>query len=568
MGDAPFTELRFVPERSTISKREQELEIARQRSHAAKVSHQKRRLKQQASFADYSKIVYYAPETRTYKVLVENDSPDQDDPGSSINTAGPAETQLQLLQQVDETARSISDIIPGRHSDPFNAQGVPISPRINQLLTFVRDIYLPGLYVTSFTKRSGAATPPVTTYAEGFNLSGHRRAFTIWTSMKEELTDQGRALAWLSSYAPVMARYSSPQVRRELLLMATDMKLKSMSILKKKIGSLSNTLPPDIALLAQIVSLFRASCKERDLNSAKVHAEIIRCLIDRIHQGSHQIRTLFITLLSNDTEVALSNMSHTFFEYERWVEAQFQKFWWNQGIFNLPPVPLQHLDLHPSIRVLPSRSACIRLRRYLMIRRMKMNLKDPEDVARSDVIFAWVSNYSMYDLGLLMNVYVNLLEGRGYDQSLVIRSAEASVALTALYCYRWGIHQATIYGGDHRDGMHLTIINRLQNVLQTTLELANPQDLLHYQETILWMLFYGARYEYRVNRKNANKTTATSQHWFGHKFAQQVHVLGLPTWEDVRQIMRRFVFFEFLEWDVDLWFEETLQEFSQLSSQV
>lgn len=55
MGDAPFAELRFVPERSTISKREQELEIARQRSHAAKVSHQKRRLKQQASFADYSK---------------------------------------------------------------------------------------------------------------------------------------------------------------------------------------------------------------------------------------------------------------------------------------------------------------------------------------------------------------------------------------------------------------------------------------------------------------------------------------------------------------------------------
>lgn len=379
--------------------------------------------------------------------------------------------------------------------------------------------------------------------------------------MKEELTDQGRALAWVSSYAPVMARYSSPQVARELLLMAIDMKLKSMRILKQKIGSLSNNLPPDIALLAQIVSLFRASCKERDLDSARVHAEIIRCLVDRIHQGSDQIRTLFITLLSNDTEVALSNMCHTFFEYERWVEGQFQKFWWNQGIFNLPPVPLQHLDLHPSIRILPSRSACIRLRRYLMIRKMKINIRDPQDIARSDVIFAWVSNYSMYDLGLLINVYLNLLEGKVYDEPVVIRSAEASVALTALYCYRWGVHQATIYGGDHRDGMHLTIINRLQNILQTTLELATPQDLRRYQETFLWMMFYGARYEYRVNKRNTSKETTASQHWFSTKFAQQVRVLELTTWVDVRHTLRRFVFFEFLEHDVDLWFEEILRGF-------
>lgn len=395
-------------------------------------------------FALITLVVYYAPETRTYKVLLERDA--LDSPKSKVTDK---QTEVlrgnsQLVHRVDEHSASLSDVLPGRHSDPFNAQGIPINPRINQLLTFIRDAYLPGIYITSFMKRSGLVSPTITTFAEGFKLSGKRRANSVWTSMKEELTDEGRALAWIASYIPVLSRYSSPEVARELALMAIDMKVKSMRILKNKIASLQTDEQPDIALLAQIVSLFRASCKEGDLESANVHARIIRCLIDRMHEGSDQMRTLFITLLSNDTEVAVSNMRHTFFEFDNWVQKQLQKFWWSAKIFKLPPVSQQYTELHCSIRVSHNRTACIRLRRYLIFRKMKMNLEDPKDLEYSDGVFSWVSTYSMYDLGLLVGVYLDLLEGKVYDDPPAIRFAEASIALTTLYLYRWGVHQATI----------------------------------------------------------------------------------------------------------------------------
>lgn len=453
---------------------------------------------------------------------------------------------------------SLLEILPGGNSDPFSAQGISISPRINQLITFIRDAYLPGIYITSFVKRLDDEPPRIITMAEGFKVMGRRIADRVWTSMKEELTDEGRALAWAGSYATVMARYSSVETGTELAVMGLQMKLKSIRILKDKLGALSLDSQPDLAMIAQIVSLFRASCKEQDLDAAKVHAEIIRRLVNRIPEGGDQIQTLFLTLMSNDTEIAVSHMRRTFFNFATWVQRQLVKFWWAHGEPELPIVSLDYLDLDRSIITPSTRTACIRLRRYLAIRKTPIDLQDPVDLERGDTVFSWVSTYSMFDLGVLVNVYLDLSSASIQTLPPAQRFAEASFALTTLYLYRWGIHQATIYGGDHRDRMHITVVACLRGTMQNALKWCTRRDLDRYQKAFLWVFFYGARYEYRNVGRTLSFHEDQSKMWFSQMFSRQARLMRLTTWAEVTKILHDFVFYDFLEQDPEAWFDQSM----------
>ncbi|KAK5050583.1 hypothetical protein LTR84_003865 [Exophiala bonariae] len=456
------------------------------------------------------------------------------------------------------TTPSPVQVLPGGSSDPFSAQGILITPRINQLITFIRDAYLPGIYITSFVKQLCDAPPRIITIAEGFKVMGRRNADKAWISMKEELNDEGRALAWAGSYATVMARYCSKETAREIAVMGLSMKIRSISILKDKLSALRLDSQPDIAVLAQIVSLFRASCKERDLTAAKVHAEIIRRLFNRITEGTNQIRTLFLTLISNDTEVAVSHMRRPFFNFETWVPHQLSKFWWSRGEPELPIVSLEYLDLDSSICMSSTRTACIRLRRYLAIRKTPINLHDPVDFERCDAIFSCLSTYSMFDLGVLVSAYLDLSAANTPTMSPAQRYAEESFALTTLYLHRWGIHQATVYGGDHRDSMHLTIIGCLRTTMKNALRWCSPQDMDRYKTAFLWVFFYGARYEYRNTSSKLNFNEDQSKFWFSQMFARQARSMGLTAWAEIEEVLCRFVFYDFLERDPKSWFEETM----------
>lgn len=109
--------------------------------------------------------------------------------------------------------------------------------------------------------------------------------------------------------------------------------------------------------------------------------------------------------------------------------------------------------------------------------------------------------------------------------------------------------------------MHLTIIVRLQYTLRNTLELATPEDMENYKEALLWMFFYAARYESRVNAKHPTKTPNPSQIWFTKNFSHHVQRLKLSNWGDVQEILESFVFYDFLEQDLETWMEDTLRNF-------
>lgn len=400
----------------------------------------------------------------------------------------------------------------------------------------------------------------LTTIGEGFHVSGGRQAAKVWKSMKEELSDEGRALSWVSSYMPVLAKYSPPDTARTLNLIAIKIRSKSMKILKGRIENLSPDSTPDLTLISPIVSLFRASCKENDIPSAKIHAEVICRLLDRVETVDRDIQVLFITIMNNDTEVAVTHMRHTFFDFEGWVQTQLARFWTETPDRTLPPVSPEYKDLHPSIQLQATQTACIRLRRYLLARQTPIDLDDPKDLDRTDSVLTVFATYSLYDTGVLMNVYMNLVAGKVYQMAEAIRYFEAAVALTTLHILRRGIFEATIYGGDHRISYHVTTIDHLEGTLKNALKVATQAELTQYREALLWVFFYGSRFEWRANKKNHNQVSHPLRTWFTKMFTIQVRLLEVEEWPKARQVLRQFVLYEFLEPDLPSWFERTMEK--------
>ncbi|OAL24653.1 hypothetical protein AYO22_05442 [Fonsecaea multimorphosa] len=556
MPSSGYLTVRFVPQLdSEATQVEKELETANQKSHAARWSHDKRKRRKQEQKAlllseDHDASAIYGHSAGRQKEI-------RGDSGLLLYE-GDHSLQPRRPHTARDSIPSLLEVLPGGNSDPFNALALQITPEINKLITFIRDGYLPGVYITSYMKFKEAprGAPMLTTIGEGFHVFGQRTVAKVWNSMKEEFSDEGRALSWCSSYIPVLAKFSSPETARDLQFLAIKMRTKSMMMLKKRIENLSLDVPPEISLVSQIVSLFRAACKENDIPAAKVHANIIQRLVDRVETPDLHIRTLFMTCMNNDTELAIAQMRNTFFDFENWVQKQIARFWVETPEKHMPQLPADYKALHESIQLDATRQAAIRLRQYLFVRSTTVNLNDPDDLDRTDAIYTIFTTYAQYDSGALINAYINLIAGKVYKMEESLRYIEASLALTTLHILRRGIFEATIYGYDHRTSHHMITINHLEGTMRTALTFATAHELTQYREALLWIFFYGARFEWRVNQ--TIQDIMAPRTWFTKKFARQAEILQLIEWPQARDILNHFVFYEFLEPYLATWFAETI----------
>ena len=489
----------------------------------------------------------------------------QDEPEGAYNSSnvcnqrlGSSTRRRRLSPSPDEP--SLLELLRAGNSDPFDTQGVPITPHINRLILFIRDAYLPGVYITSYMKfrESKPGAQQITTIGEGFHVFGRRTVAKVWNSMKEELCEEGRALAWCSSYLPVLSKFCSTDTARELNMLAIKLRTESMKILKKKIEDLPPGVAPDISLISQVVSLYRAACKEGDNVAAKIHAGVIMRLVDRVEVPDRHIQILFMTCMNNDSELAIAQMRNTFFDYENWIQKQITRFWSSTLEENMPPLPAGYKAVHTSVKLAATRQALIRLRQYLSYRSTKVNLSDSADLDRTDAVYTNFTTYNQYDSGVLINVYINLVAGKVYKMEEPLRHIEAGLALTTLHVMRRGVFEATIYGCDHRSSHHIITINHLEGTMRKVMTIASAAELLCYREALLWVFFYGARFEWQVNQKIKGFTPPRT--WFSKMFAKQARVLELTEWPQAQEILEDFVFYGFLEAYLPIWFEETLRE--------
>jgi hypothetical protein len=398
--------------------------------------------------------------------------------------------------------------------------------------------------------------------------------------MKEELQEEGRALSWCSSYMPVLAKFVSRQAAQNLDVLAVTMRNKSIAVLKAKLEKPARNVMKDndISILAQIVSLFRAACKVRksaklllvltqtasltheqegDMIGAKVHANAIEHLVDQVQTPNNHFRTLLITCINNDVELAITHMKSTIFKYQGWIHQQIQRFWKETPANTMPSMPWVSDALHPSMNTPVVQEAAIRVRRYLSIRSTPINLDDPEDLDRVDALSTAIAIYTQYDCGALINAYIGMLEQS--NTKSIRQQLQGCLALTTLYVLRRGVLEATIQGSERsRNSSHTAIMQYLESSLKRACSDARPNELTEYSEALLWMFFCGARYEWRMFQSETAPSSGRA--WFSKVFAQQARILHLSDWRLAKEVIECFILCEFLEADLDSWFAEMLED--------
>lgn len=172
------------------SVREMELLQAQIKSHAAKVSHKKR--KKPKRHQEPRRILASAPKLDT--------------------------NEMQLHPRFGSV-------------DPFDAFPIKITPRMNQIVAFSRDVRLPNLYIGSFIRRITLGASKSVTFKGVESLVGGR--FVVDHLNKFSRGSESFALAWIGAQLSSLIQLSPQGSDSELVLLELSENLKQYLILEK-----------------------------------------------------------------------------------------------------------------------------------------------------------------------------------------------------------------------------------------------------------------------------------------------------------------------------------------------
>jgi hypothetical protein len=228
----------------------------------------------------------------------------------------------------------------------------------------------------------------------------------------------------------------------------------------------------------------------------------------------------------------------------------------------MPIAPETIQDAHASVTIFPLREAMLRLRYCIWVGETPLPFTSLPERFKADMVFAWITTKTFNDLGVLINLYMDITERKISFSSEGRRLVQGCVVLTLLYMIRKCIHEAIVEDGtDMRDASHV-IIPRLQQEMVAAMEMMTPNEVLYYRETFLWMLYAGATHERRQMNLSSGRSYHPSppvQTWFTFMLAKHAREMNVTTWEQGRTVLQKFVYDVHLEPDGHAWFEDTMQ---------
>lgn len=238
-------------------KRDQELVRAAALSHAAKVSHQKRK----------------AREAKNKDVILAGRQP--------ITGAQHRERSGEG-QKLSEIVLGPLTILKRGNSDPFQAVAITVTRRVNEILSFFRNSFLPAMY------QSDSET--------------HYRSFSAdsaWdlhrTTLYEECSGHAFVLIGLSIMGQVTNPESDALETEKLVL-----KGKLFSSLR---GRMEKSADTDKAVLDSVMFLFAAEGIAGNFAQATMHGQILRTLLrKRFTQRPQQGQASHVGLVDQEEE--------------------------------------------------------------------------------------------------------------------------------------------------------------------------------------------------------------------------------------------------------------------------
>ncbi|KIW30829.1 uncharacterized protein PV07_02523 [Cladophialophora immunda] len=514
--------------------REQELEGAEIKAHAARISHQKRK------WAKLQQQLLQKEERHEYS------GPRVHDGQQPNHRAQPQYREIILLLHGS--------------SDPFNACPIKITPEVHRIITYTRDVMLPNIFSPPFFRRLTVGGPKVVNYENSNKVIGgssFRLSLKGFGDMNE-----GAALAWLCGHIPNIVRLNSTQNTQQLSTARLKMRAKSLKLLREQLAGHAQTKPESLAALRlHIRCLFETECMAGDTMAAKAHADILLHLPDPLTDDMERVQHTLV-MMFDATELACKKLERTVMPFGDWTAKAHARLWALTGPY-LPIPPIYIHNAHPCVEIPEHREAMVRLRYCLWVAETPLPFGTAQERLKADMIFAWIATKTFHDLGVLINLYVDITEGKFLFNSEGHRLTQACMILTLIYESRKRVHEAIIEdGADIREASHV-IMPRLAQDMVAAMEMLSPDECDHYQEAYLWMLYAGAQYEQRQKRQTRGthvgiKVEPSEDPWFTTTLAKHAVEMSVTAWEQARSILRRFVYDEHLEPDGQLWFEEAL----------
>ncbi|OQV04067.1 hypothetical protein CLAIMM_09014 [Cladophialophora immunda] len=397
------------------------------------------------------------------------------------------------------------------NSDPFNAYPVPISPRVNDILRFYRDIVIPSQYHTG---------------SDGWRTLDAAR--DDWRDVVRSLYEKGGALGFLARWAQVASNVTD---NSELAVQSLRFRSQSTSMLLRKMQQGSGIVSR--SSYWHIITLYMAEAQAGNADGAWLHATMLsRALKYESQQGQVDITSLR-SFMYNEACACCMFLRKPVLDYDGWVPDVF-KTPWAEGRKELPAMQLSFsTSLDPSVEDEFLVDMFIQERESLAVWRHGSERGD----GLSPAVFTWWCSSHLVKHTRLVKYALDRLDeakqGKGPQSHL--HKKNAYLALTAVYWTRLIAGDETLLGREiYQTKKPLrTLTRQLLEKEQLVVEFTGS---MKYANARLWALYVGAQAEHdHLGIRRCDES------WFSDQFSLLVAQMNLSSWEAIRLILDGFL---------------------------
>ena len=491
--------------------------------------------------------------------------------------------------------------LQGGNSDPFSATAITITPQINQVLTFVRDVCLPAFYFTDSLRDPSISTRVNRDVANSSGWISSPAAQLGWQQVIDALDDKCTALACLSTWLALMATcniQASKATEASLKMRAASSALLRQRLLMYKTSKLDIHARQEI--LWQVFWHLYAEFFAGNMIAAQVHGKMLRQSCETAEEGV--ITDHFLdSVIYVDSHMAARYLVRPVLDVNAWVPKVFESAWQpiDSNIVDMTNENGEHL--HPTIAQPMLRQIFIRTKQAIILLQRVDEAKsrgiDPE------TIYYWLNSHAYVDSGRLIDRYLKVVEvvmaspndeieaSRQSSESLGTLHTETALCLAALFAIRNIGQEVRINGVDVVDAS-ATIMKHLKEAVEQALAHCTTEEKHSYRAAHLWCAYMGALNEQRLSlchdreivppkpkekiggmpislsspgpvesqpsqKMQLSFLEPSSMH-FNHLLAELAHSLDLVSWHQVYDLLKRFIFSDLSEPNGSRWFWKTM----------
>lgn len=437
-----------------------------------------------------------------------------------------------LDDEVEEIGGQIHPltILRKGNSDPFQAFAIPIDARVAYMMTYTKDLYLPGVY------RDGNS-PEI-------RAAGAQEMAEMVSFLHDETT----AYCHLARIVAAMPKSSTgPDFVSQSLIF----KVKGVASLRKRL--LNSDALKDPRTSTSILLFLTAELYEGNLEAAAFHAKMIAHLLQ---EGIIPVDFWFLfKVVYHDMQRACLALSRSAFDLETWVPQKFAPF------YMMAMEKMQKEVLHEACEKLVDASVTDPTMKSLLTEAFHcgavfmLSLRDQKFATRQ-IVFYLRCRVTVF-MGRLINHYLDSIALMEKDEwwdveALRAGRVQAYLSLAVVYMIRCRAKVDTFHIGDNVAifSANSKILSRLRELLEQD----QWNDEERYARMKLMALFVGAWAE----QARAMPTSSPEIEWFNIKLAAQAAKMDLRSWREVREVLLGFNYSDSLQPHGSIWFGKTM----------